>query len=1047
MKYKYLSFILPLCLSSCSSTGDKTSLASLLNATIVIKEEILEGSLEKAMHSYQKFLLETPDSKMTPEAMRRLADLKIEKEYSSLAKETPPTKKISSPASLSADSSVIPVKETAASTAGLLAADKKDESSPEKQLENKKTRSKSDVIADTASESVNDFENRATQKEEIKGSDSKPVVADAGAAEELQTVGAMEAIELYKGLLVKYPLYERNDQVLYQLSRAYEEVGMVEEAMTILNRLVKEYPESRHIDEAQFRRAEYFFTRKKFLDAEDAYQAVINMGEGSAFYELCLYKQGWAFFKQELYDEALNDFIALLDFKISNGFDFDNIESKIEKKRIDDTFRVISLSFSYLGGAKYILSFFEKNGSRSYEANIYSHLGEYYLDKRRYADAALSYNTFVARNPFDKVSPYFNIRVIEIYVKGGFPKLVVEAKDNYATIYGLKAKYWSYFDINEYPDVLAYLKSNLIDLANHYHSLYQDKRLTKFKFDNYKKATSWYRDFLESFPTDELAPGMNFQLAELMLENKDFRNAALEYERTAYDYPTHKKSSASGYAAVIAYREYLKKSTQSERSLVKHEIIRSSLKFADVYPTHKNAVVVLTAAADDIYAIKNYALAVKTGRKVLRNYPDAEKTLQRSAWLVVAHGSFDLSVYKDAEEAYSHVLELTKKKHKDRNKLIENLAASIYKQGEQARKLVQHREAATHFLRLGVVTPSSKIRSTAEYDAAVSLIVIKDWPKAAEVLEDFRKRYKKHKLLVEVTKKLAVIYKEDKKFILSAAEFERIETESKDNAIRREALLQAAELYEKANSMDRSLLVYSRFVRLFPRPLEFVLETRNKMSGIYKNKQDNKNYIKQLKIIVSADKKAGKERTDRTRFLAANAALVLAEPMLSKFEAIKLVKPFKKNLNKKKKSMKKAISVYTNLIDYEVGLVTAAATFHIAEIYFHFNRSLMESERPKKLNELELEQYNLVIEEQAFPFEEKSIKVHEKNMQLLDRGIYNEWIKNSLKKLSILLPARYSKTEELSEFIESIYPTTKKPEKNLSYSGGEFLFNQVVLSE
>jgi len=1022
---KYALLVSPLFLSSCVTSGDKVTLASLRDASIEIKEEKVEGSLEKAMESYQKFLQETPESAMTPEAIRRLADLKVEKEYGSFSepvsqqkKSLPTVSEAAPPLSSPVTESKKPGAEVTSAAILPVAGDDTDE---------KKLKSRADIIADTSGESLKEFEKRATKKDKIKASDEKPQVADAAAAEDLQTVGAMEAIELYKGLLVKYPLYERNDQVLYQLSRAYEEVGMVEEAMKVLNRLVKEYPDSRHIDEAQFRRAEYFFTRKRYLDAEEAYQAVINIGIGSAFYELALYKQGWAFFKQDMYEEALNDFIALLDFKIAIGFDFDDVGSKIERKRIDDTYRVISLSFSYLGGAKSVVSFFDKLGPRSYEASIYSHLGEYYLDKRRYADAALSYNTFVERNPINKVSPHFNIRVIEIYLKGGFPKLVVDAKKNFATIYGLRATYWSYFDINEYPEVLGYLKSNLVDLANHYHALYQNKRLRKFRSENYAEATRWYREFLESFPEDELASGMNFQLAELMLENKDFRSAALEYERTSYSYKPHEKSSAAGYAAVFSYREYLKKAPQAERSLVKHEIIRSSLKFSDVYPKHKKAAVVLVAAADDIYAIKDFSLAVKTGRKVLKEYPGAEKKLHRSAWLVVAHASFDLTVYNEAEEAYSQVLNLTDNKHKDRIKLIENLAASIYKQGEQARKIDDHRGAANHFLRVSSVTPTSKIRSTAEYDAAASLIILKDWEKSAEVLEAFRKRYKKHKLLKEVTKKLAVIYKEDNKFLLAAAEFERIESESRDNAIRREALLQAAELYEKAESTDKALRVYSRFVKLFPKPLEFVLETRHKMAGIYKNKNDNKNYKKQLKIIVRSDAKAGKERTDRTRFLAANAALILTEPVLNRFVSVKLVKPFKKNLNKKKKRMKKAISAYTKLIDYEVGMVTAASTYQIAEIYFHFNRALMDSERPKNLNELELEQYNLVIEEQAFPFEEKSIKVHEKNMELLDRGIYNEWIENSLKKLASLMPARYSKPEAASEFVEFLLPGGEVP--------------------
>ncbi|MCK7509905.1 MAG: hypothetical protein MZV70_41660 [Desulfobacterales bacterium] len=66
--------------------------------------------------------------------------------------------------------------------------------------------------------------------------------------------------------------------------------------------------------------------------------------------------------------------------------------------------------------------------------------------------------------------------------------------------------------------------------------------------------------------------------------------------------------------------------------------------------------------------------------------------------------------------------------------------------------------------------------------------------------------------------------------------------------------------------------------------------------------------------------------------------------------------------------MKTAIDGFGKLISYEVGDVTAAATYYLAEIYYHFSRALTESERPDNLNAMELEQYELAIEEQAFPF-------------------------------------------------------------------------------
>ena len=1024
-----------LLLSSCATTNTEGTLASLGEVKFELKKEKIDGSLEKAMESYEKFLKETPETEMTPEALRRLADLKIQKEYENEYDAQVEAQDVqtsdAAAAGLPAAKSAVPVDNSASQATSIDTPDTG--FVPLVSDDNKESIvSKNGPIADI-SESEQAFSERAGKKIELGKPRKKKIIAPgkkADDSDDLQAAGAKEAIELYKGLLKKYPLFERNDQVLYQLSRAYEETGQIDIAMKTLERLIKQYPQSRHIDEAQFRRAEYFFTRKKFLDSEESYQSVIDAGEGSEFYELALYKQGWAFFKQDMYEEALRDYIKMLDYKIDNGYDLDNIENKIENKRIEDTYRVISLSFSYLGGAESIVEFFEKHGHRFYEASIYSHLGEYYLSKRRYADAAKSYETYIDRNPLSKESPYFNIRVIEIFKKGGFPRLVVDAKKEFSKTYSLQSNYWTFFDINENPTVLAFLKSNLVDLANHYHALYQDRRLHKQKEENYQEAIFWYREYLTSFPEEKQAPKLNNQLAGLLLEHKDYLAAATEYERTAYNYLAHEDAASAGYAAIYAYREYLKVANQSKRNIIKREIIRSSLKFAEYFPTHKHAAVVLVAAVDDLYALEDYEQAILYGRRVIKVYPQADKKLLRSAWMVVAHASFDITNYKDAEEAYIRTLALTDKKDKSYNSLTENLAASVYKQGEQARKLGDHKVAAEHFLRVAKVAPNSKIRPTAEYDAAASLMLLKQWGAVATVLEGFRKLYPDNKLNNDITKKLAVVYKEDGKYLKSAVEFERIEKENpEDKALRREALNQAAELYVKADRKNKALLVYTRIVDYFPVPIEDAIEVRQKMADIYLAQNKNKQYIYQLEQIVAGDAVAGNGRTARTRFLAAKAALVLAEPELAAFKKVTLVKPFKKNLKKKKKRMRSAINTYTKLVDYQVGEVTAAATFYIAEIYYEFSVALLESERPSNLNDEELEQYELVIEEQAYPFEEKAISVHEKNMELLDVGIYNKWIDRSIEKLSVLLPARYAKTEQASAVITLIQPELSVKEK------------------
>src|SRR5262245_42117973 len=106
--------------------------------------------------------------------------------------------------------------------------------------------------------------------------------AARGAGENtLQGLELTEAIKLYDGLLAAYPNYERNDAVLYQLSRAHEAQAQPEKALVVLDQLVTKYPKSRWVTESQFRRGEILFSASRYRDAEGAYAAVIRGGMDS----------------------------------------------------------------------------------------------------------------------------------------------------------------------------------------------------------------------------------------------------------------------------------------------------------------------------------------------------------------------------------------------------------------------------------------------------------------------------------------------------------------------------------------------------------------------------------------------------------------------------------------------------------------------------------------------------------------------------------------------------------------------------------------------
>jgi tetratricopeptide (TPR) repeat protein len=1003
-----------LVVAACAARTDKRTLASLHQVSADTREVQVDKGLDQAMQGYRRFLDETPENNLTPEAMRRLADLKVEKEYGILGD----GKLVELPAagtSAKADSGTADTVPIAKPKAGSMQM-------PAPVVARKidaRTAGRKVLKSATPATSENDLEQRATAQQPLAAS-ADSLALPEGVDRSLERAGPLEAIKLYDELLAKYPSYPYRDQVLYQKARAYDELGRTAESLKVMEQLIAGNPLSRYVAEVQFRRAEHFFARKKYRDAEAAYTAIVGIGTGSEYYELALYKLGWTLYKQDFYEEALHRYIALLDYKVSSGYDFDAKHPEPEERRIEDTFQVISLSFSSLGGPEVIGEYFSSNGHRVYEDRVYRNFGEFYLGKLRYNDAATVYKSFVALYPLHAVAPRFSMRVIEIYEVGGFPKLVLESKKAFAANYGLRAEYWQHFDIAKAPEVVSYLKTNLKDLANHYHAQYQDANQEKEKPANYAEASRWYREFLISFHGDPEAPPINYQLADLLRENRDYAAAAREYERTAYDYPPHEKAAAAGYAAIYAHRENLKVVSEEAKEAAKRDTVNSSLKFADTFPQHEQAAVVLGAAAQDLYDMKDFALARTSARKLIDNFPNAAPPVRRTAWLVVAHSSFDLADYQDAEAAYGRVLEATPEGDDSRPALVENLAASIYKQGEKANEAGDYRTAANHFLRVKEAAPTSKIRASAEYDAGAALIRLQDWTAAGQVLDAFRRAYPEHELQKEATKQIAFVYRQAGQLSQSAGEYERVATESNDPKLRAEALLVAGDLYEQSKSMDRALDVYSRYVQQFPKPLDAAVETRFKIAEISKSRNDEARYQHELQEIVRIDAAAGGERTGRTRNLGARSALVLSEQIYNRFAAMKLTQPFERSLQEKQRSMNTAIQAFNNLVGYEVGEVTAAATFYIAEVYSNFSRSLIESERPSGLKPAAVQKYADQLEEEAFPFEEKAIQFHEKNLELIAGGLYNAWTEKSLARLAVLKPGRYAKAEISSGFLGSL---------------------------
>jgi tetratricopeptide (TPR) repeat protein len=833
---------------------------------------------------------------------------------------------------------------------------------------------------------------------------------------------ATEAIHLYSALLKTYPKYERNDAVLYQLARAYELDAQPDKALKTLDRLVKDYPNSHYIDEAQFRRGEVLFSAKSYAAAQAAYEAVVKIGPSSPYYNQSLYKHGWSLFKQGDNERSLESFSGVLDSVLvskrdpSTLIEVDSL-SRANRELVEDTFRVMSITFSYMDGPKSIDEFLKHRKPRPYFYLLYARLGDLYIEKERYTDAADAYRAFVLEDRNNEKAPQLQMRAIEAYSKGGFPDLVLQGKKEFVENYSYGTAFWQNRKPADEPTVVAELKTNLKDVAQFYHAQAQRTK----SLGDYQEAAKWYRSFITSFPEDPESAATNFLLADTLFENQQYLEAAHEYENSAYGYGSHDKAGAAGYAAIVAYGKQEEIASGDAKAQIHARGLESSLKFAQAFPLNAETAQVLTRASTELYAAKDYPRAMAAAQTLLERQPPATAAQQRIAWTVIANSNFEQGNFAKAEAGYNNAQALMAPNDPERAVIVERLAAAIYKQGEQKNKAGDSAGAVDDFLRVSKEAPTSKVSANADFDAGALLISEKQWDRAIGVLEDFRRKFPQSPLQEDVTRKLAVAYSESRHPAQAALEFEQIsKTAGESPEVQREATLQAADLYDKAGDTPKSKAMLEAFVKHFPQPLNPAMEARNKLALIAAKSGDSSGRDYWLKDMIGADRAAGAARTERSKTLAAKATLTLAAPLKEEFVRIKLVAPLKKSLADKRKAMEAALKAYTQAADYQVAEVTTAATYESAELYRQLGKDLMSSERPNGLSKDELEQYNVLLEEQAFPFEENAIKLHEVNAARTKDGDYDEWVQKSFAALAQLNPGRYGKVELGEPLVESI---------------------------
>lgn len=813
------------------------------------------------------------------------------------------------------------------------------------------------------------------------------------------------SITLLRTSLRDFPDAEGNDSLLYQLAKAQAQIGQYEESIDNLKRLVEKYPRSRYFVEAQFRIAEDAFSLQDYSVAEYAYSEVILALDNDIFYEKALFKRGWARFKQQFYSDAIDDFIQAV---VHHEFGpFETLDAA-EKEQFNEFFRAIALAFSYQNDAAELASYFRNRPNFRYTYHTYRMISDLFLQQERYSDAVDIQRQFIRHFQTSENIPYAYLKIIEIWKNGGFEKQIYRAIDDFYVNYNPASDYWVNQNENSKVNrvIRRSLREYLVLMTGHYHSRFQSGG----KREDFVNADRWYRRYLEFYQAYARQDNVFFLYAELLTQARQPQRALGFFEQAAFDNELILHQEAV-YAAISISDELYRASGDASYL---DKILTYSQRFSREYPQDPRSRRLAQYAAEQALGAKNYRATIELADLALGAAgagDDYLDELRGSAYLA-------LREFEEAERIFRGLLDSGELDATRRAGFADNLALAIYRQAEEAQQNGDPVASIRHFSRISALVPRSGIAATGLYDAIALNMQNQQWSAAIELIERFQRLYPQHRLRADVSKKLSVAYLSSNQGIKAAREFEKLARLDDDYEVRAAALWKAAELYEEKNRSDDALEAYRNYASNFDKPFTRKLEAMHKVAAIHLQKVAGDNSRDWYRKIILADEKAlNNVRTDRSRYIVSNAYLQLARHQKNRFDQIRLTLPLNKSLRKKKTAMQKSVQLFGKASANKNYEITTEATYSIARIYRDFSQALLQSDRPSNLTEDELDQYEILLEDQAFPFEDKSIEFFEINLRRIKDGQYNDWIRQSHRELIDLFPVRYDRKPKQDDYI------------------------------
>lgn len=848
-------------------------------------------------------------------------------------------------------------------------------------------------------------------------------------------------ISRYHQLLEQYPDDPNNELLRYQLARSYDLLAQPEASLGQLSLLLTDYPNSDFAAEAWFRKADIHYSRGEYELAVAAYLQVLAAKEPSLQLHAS-YMAGWSYFKLQQFNLADQQFLQLLDASYNQLIQVDQQQSLRQ-----EILNILSISLSYQQQAESLQPLLQQvpyySGERpiALVAELYQALA-HFLQQKGFIDKSLaSYRTFIADYADTYTAAEFQLILIQHYLANANADAVLQEQKTYISLFNPDTAFWQRASLAELNQVTPYLLQYANYFARaHYNKAQTQARNLAEKQQAFAEAIPYWLQMLSvleatAYTTEKtaantvttayIAADIRYLLAESYAGSGQLEAAYALYVNLGYSTLADKASiftaQDAAYKALLLAEQLAEQQPLLQQSDLQQRWLQQQTDFIQQHSTHPAAQQVALQQLQQYYSAQDYLAVVKHADSVI-NWPNSTDTTRsksnnyaNEALFTRSQSELALMDYAAAELSLQQLL--TMPLSAQRQALItQQYASSIYQQAQQPglTSLV----AIGHLERLLQALPDSAFHEAASFEQISLLIQLADWPKLPALLQQFIANYPTSQRLPAAKAQLIQSYQQLEQWQLAAEQLTLLAATAEEPEQKRQALWLAAEYYLQAEQTDLARLAFRDYANSYPEPHNIAQEARQHLVQLYKQQNDIYRQNFWLAKIVSYEQ-AQTSNNARTQQLAAAAALALGQHENKLFNQVSLRHPLQANLAKKSQHMQTAISHYQQSISYGVASNLAEAQFSIGQLYEDMAQALLNSERPQGLTALAAEQYDILLEEQAYPFEEQAIELYRQTTSLIQQQLYDTWVKRSFSRLKVLLPAEFDKTEAYLEIADA----------------------------